>query len=530
MDKTININLGGSLFQIDDEAFKILRDYLQAINNRFRNVEGGAETIDDIELRIAEIFRSQRGLAGVITKENVEAMISIIGKPEDFDQVETEPEPKVYQNQRRRMYRNPDDTIISGVCGGLGAYLNIDPVLFRVLFVLFALFFGTGFLVYVVLWIALPPARSESQKRELYGNDYHSARSHAKQYEGKISSGSPVYNSGYNDTSKVGNAINEVFMAIGRVLFIMLRIILILIGVAFVLAGFLTIMSLVMIFVFKFPNAFTIHGVDTTLIYLPDFLNYIVNPAMVPWIIGLSIVAIGIPLLALIYWGVKMIFWFRANDGAFSLAGLVIWVMTITALAIILFNEGISFAETSKTTIETVMAESPDTLYIKTDHRISDLKYDKEVSLPDKDYEIFINDADKELYIRSYLNIIRSDDNTSSIVVKKRSAGRSEQDAMKKSEELIYNCRISGDTLLLDEYFTVPSGRKWSADNVGVNLYVPEGTILKFEGTSRNLIHSHSYNRYHDGFNSSRWDSANRYWILSDEGLEIVVKKPFKQK
>ena len=66
MDKTININLGGILFQIDEEAFRKLRDYLQSINNRFGNSQGGNETIEDIELRIAEIFQSQKGLAGVI--------------------------------------------------------------------------------------------------------------------------------------------------------------------------------------------------------------------------------------------------------------------------------------------------------------------------------------------------------------------------------------------------------------------------------------------------------------------------------
>ncbi len=82
MDKTININLGGILFQIDDEAFRILRDYLQAINNRLANIQGGNETIEDIESRIAEIFQSQKGLAGVITRENVESMIAIIGRPE----------------------------------------------------------------------------------------------------------------------------------------------------------------------------------------------------------------------------------------------------------------------------------------------------------------------------------------------------------------------------------------------------------------------------------------------------------------
>ena len=110
MDKTININLGGTLFQIDEDAFRILRDYLQAINNRFGNSQEGRETIEDIESRIAEIFQSQKGLAGVITKENVEGMISIIGKPEDFDQGESEPGAPLYSSKKRRMYRNPDDT------------------------------------------------------------------------------------------------------------------------------------------------------------------------------------------------------------------------------------------------------------------------------------------------------------------------------------------------------------------------------------------------------------------------------------
>ena len=85
MDKTIKINLGGTLFQIDEEAYKILRAYLQDITNILRNTSGAAETVEDIEIRIAEIFQSQGASAGIISKENVEAMMGIIGKPEDFD-------------------------------------------------------------------------------------------------------------------------------------------------------------------------------------------------------------------------------------------------------------------------------------------------------------------------------------------------------------------------------------------------------------------------------------------------------------
>ena len=119
-------------------------------------LKGGNETVEDIESRISEIFLSQKGIAGVITRENVEYMISVIGKPEDFESTENEEIPVDHSYTRKRLYRNPDDTIIAGVCGGIGAYLNTDPVLLRILFVFFTAFFAFGFFLYLILWIALP--------------------------------------------------------------------------------------------------------------------------------------------------------------------------------------------------------------------------------------------------------------------------------------------------------------------------------------------------------------------------------------
>ena len=518
MDKTININLGGTLFQIDEDAFLILRDYLQSINNRFRNIQGGLETIEDIESRVAEIFQSQKGLAGVITKENVEAMISIIGKPEDFDINDAEEEQQVYTSQRRRLYRNPDDTIISGVCGGLGTYLNTDPVLFRILFAISALIFGTGFFVYIVLWIAVPLAGSELQKREMAGSTYLQTRKHFK----KSSKGPQSYNTGENYSSRVESALSEILNVIGRFFYILLRIFLIITGVIFTLTGFLSILTFIMVFVFKYPGAFSTDEFDISLIYFPDFLNYIVNPTVAPWIIALTIIALVLPMLALIYWGIKMIFWFKARDGVLSLACLVIWVLSITALAIILFNEGISFAETARASSENVFPQTPDTLYVITNHKLSERNVDKELSIKEEGYSVFINERDKELYIRPYLNINNSDGNDARVEVRKRSSGRSELDALRKTEGLLYNYSISGDTLLLDEYFTITAERKWSADNVGINLYVPGGTIIKIDRAVGNLFHNRYFNRYDSDFGTSRWDSGTRTFILNEDGLESV--------
>ena len=503
MDKTIKINLGGTLFQIDEEAYKILRDYLQAIDRKFRDVPGGNETIEDIEFRIAEIFQSQKGTAGIISRENVEAMISIIGKPEDFDQEVTEGTSYHYTSGSKKLYRNPDDHVIGGVCGGIGAYADTDPVWFRLLFIVFALTFGIGIFVYLALWIALPSANTVSQKREMYGNNI----SHLRSQEEELA---PRYQS----TSKIGNATNEVFRAFGKVLFIIVRIILIIIGTALVLSGFLALLTFVMVFIFQYPGAFSADIEGMNLSYLPDFLNYVVSPVAAPWIKALITIVVTIPLLALIYGGVRLIFWFRARDGYLWLAGLVIWVMSIAALSIILFNEGVGFAESEKTTSTEYFSTVPDTLYIVSGRKFSDLPAENEISVPDEPYKILIDDNKKEIYFRAYLNISSDEDNTASVKITKRSSGRNRLDAIENSERLQYSFDVSDDTLRLDEFCTIPSDSKWSFDELFVTVYAPAGTVIYMDRTIENLFHSHD-----DDFVS---DSRKRFWRMTEDGPDYI--------
>ncbi|HNW57163.1 MAG TPA: PspC domain-containing protein [Bacteroidales bacterium] len=522
MDKTININISGTLFKIDEDAYIILRDYLQAINNRFRNTQGGPETVEDIESRIAEIFQSRKGQAGVITKVCVEEMIATIGKPEDFDQNETVTGTPVYTSQAKKMYRNPDDSIISGVCGGIGIYLNTEPVLFRILFVLFTVFFGIGFFIYIALWIALPAARTDIQKREMYGDAYNTYKSRARQ--------SDVYTaSERNSSSGIGNAFNEIFRALGKVCFIILRIFLIFIGITLVFTGFAVIVSFFMLFVFKYPGAISTGTFSQDLIYFPDLLNYIVNPSVVPWIIALSIIAILLPTIAVIYWGVKMIFWFRAKDGLLSLICFVIWVASVSALSMILFHEGISFAQTSRSSSQIFMSDTPDTLHVISGNKASDLKFDKEISFDNETHAIYINDGSKELYLRPNLYVNSSDDDAK-VEVRKRSSGHNRLDAKRKTEELQYNYSLKNDTLTLDDYFTIPSGRRWSADDVHINLNIPDGTVLEFDKNTAIICHSFCF--YDDETDSdyASDESENKWWILKNGKLRPAKNINAKQK
>ncbi len=520
MDKTIKINLGGTLFQIDEEAFKMLRRYLHEIDSRLGKTQGGAETIEDIESRIAEIFQSQKGI-GVITRENVEAMIALVGKPEDFDIGNDETranEPSYHSTVHKKLYRNPEDTIISGVCGGIGAYLNVESVWIRILFVLFACFFLVGLLVYIALWIALPYARSDGQKMEMYGNSNINTPTH-KTTNSSLSRRDFSYSASESGGSPAGNAVNEVFRAIGKVLFIILRIFLIIIGITFVITAFITLVTFIMIFFFNYPGYFSTDEFGINLFYLPDFLNYIVNPGVAPWILILTFIAVLMPMLALIYWGVRMIFWFKAKDGVVSLIGLVIWVGSLAALSFLLFSEGISYTETGRSVTNEVIENAPDELFILSGKKVTDLNYDKEISLHDEDYNIWFVDDNKGLYISSNFDVQNSDDNSVRLNIRKRSMGKSRTNAARKSEELIYNYRISGDTIILDEFFTVPSGRKWSVDEVHVQLYIPEGTVVHFDSATSDMFRHSEYHDWDSDSDDDRYIRSDRSWEMTDDGL-----------
>jgi phage shock protein PspC (stress-responsive transcriptional regulator) len=516
MDKTININLGGSLFQIEGEAFGILRDYLQAINLRFRNTRGGNETIDDIESRIAEIFHSQKGLAGVITTENVQSMISIVGKPEDFDVSSGDEEQSaIYTSSKKKLYRNPDDTVIAGVCSGLAVYFNTDPVLLRILFVLFLFFGGAGFFVYLVLWLVIPSANSPLRKKEMYGSEYSEKMANAG-----------TYSTDFNNGSHFGNGLNEVFKAFGKFFFILFRIVLAMLGVSIMLTGFLSVIAFMMIFVFHYPGAFYHHGFNFNPGSIPEFIHYVVSPAAAPWIIALTTIVFILPMLALIYWGVRMIFWFRVKDGIFNLTALLLWVIAISALSIILFNEGVSFAESASTTIRKSLPNQENVLHIVTNKESSSMAFDKEFAFDDEGYNVFLLDSSKRVYIRPKLRLGISDDNQSGIEIRRRSAGRTRSEATKKSESLLYNYRISNDTLYLDKYFSLPKGEKWTADFVTISLFLPENSKLSFDTESEKLLHNRvEIIRNENGERNYDVDYisdglSEKTWTLTTEGLE----------
>jgi len=181
MKTTITINLGGIVFHIDDDAYEMLHNYLIAVERQFSGEDERKEVMSDIESRLSELFTEILGQKrDVIMKDDVEKIFEIMGEPEDFRDDEAQKESTDSadrESKRRRMdykatkrlYRDPDNRMLGGVCGGLGAWFSTDPLLFRIIFIILFFVGSVGFWIYIILWITIPEAATTAQKLEMRG-------------------------------------------------------------------------------------------------------------------------------------------------------------------------------------------------------------------------------------------------------------------------------------------------------------------------------------------------------------------------
>jgi len=172
MKITVSINLGGYSFNIDEDAYAELKRYLKSLELHFAGEESASEILSDIETRMAELFRSKlTGYKQVITIEDVNNVIAILGNPEDISDNEgPSAKEKFASPGYHRMYRDPDHRIIGGVCAGMGAYWDIEPWIIRIIFFALAMAGGLGILIYLILYIVLPEAKTTAQKIEMKGD------------------------------------------------------------------------------------------------------------------------------------------------------------------------------------------------------------------------------------------------------------------------------------------------------------------------------------------------------------------------
>jgi phage shock protein PspC (stress-responsive transcriptional regulator) len=184
MKITVSINLGGYSFNIDEDAYAELKRYLRNLELHFAGEESSSEILSDIETRMAELFRTKlTNYKQVIDLKDVQQVITVLGTPEDISDNEgPTTRDKFSSPGYHRMYRDPDHRVIGGVCAGIAAFWNIELWVVRLIFLVLAMM-GIGILIYLILYIVLPEAKTTAEKIAMKGNpvNIHNIKDSVKQ-------------------------------------------------------------------------------------------------------------------------------------------------------------------------------------------------------------------------------------------------------------------------------------------------------------------------------------------------------------
>lgn len=365
MKKTLTVNLGGTVFNIDDDAYRLLDNYLCNLKLHFRKEAGADEIVDDIERRISELFAEKLSAGSqVITIADVEEVIARMGKPEDMGSGEESGE-NASDNKnagngngsgtwnghtsygssttRRRLYRNPDDKMLGGVVSGMAAYLGWDVTLLRLL-LLVVLICGVGTLipVYIVCWLIIPEAQTAAEKLNMRGEAV------TVENIGKtVTDGFEKVTNGVNDymksdkprtaLQKIGDMLVMVagwFLKVCLVIFaIICSPILFVFGVVFVALLFAAVMVAI--------------GGGAALISLFPMYDVVLptSPlsAIVMYIAGVLLV--GIPLVSIVWAIFRQIFNWQPMNSGLKWTLIILWIVSAACFGICFAIQGATFPE-----------------------------------------------------------------------------------------------------------------------------------------------------------------------------------------
>ena len=179
MKKTVSVNIKGISFTIEEDAYELLQDYLDRLTVTLGNQNGSKEILEDIELRIAELFNIRlKESKTVIELIDVEEILANLGNPEDFVDMEDDDEDsedkKIFEEAKKgssekRLFRDQDNAVIAGVCSGIANYFAMDVVIIRIIFFVIFFFAGFGVPLYIILWIAVPKAKNTIDRLRMRG-------------------------------------------------------------------------------------------------------------------------------------------------------------------------------------------------------------------------------------------------------------------------------------------------------------------------------------------------------------------------
>ena len=540
MNKTVTINISGIIFHIEEDAYNTLSKYLLTIKSYFSKADGGNEIMSDIEARIAEMLQSKTSaIKQVVLMSDVDFVMESMGKPEEFggdttdsnfseNQDEQTDHNTGTQNVKKRLYRDGDSKVLGGVCSGIGHYFGFDPVWLRIALALLLVFAGTGILIYIILWIAIPEAKTTAEKLAMKGekadinNISKAVKEEAEHLKKRMEKyGDEFKNMAYNNRDVPRNAvekmvdfISDVLMNVGRVLLKIIGVFLIIIGVVFFLGLFSSVFGLS--FMMDSNN-----GGDWINLFLLDGKDFYLG------IIGIAIF-VGTPVVMMIYGGIKILFKVQYTNRWVNLSAGIVWLFGFLLVLYVGFKTFSDFNKEAKIR-ENITIKPYDTIYIKMVETPIDLLEVEDASdyddtenshsnyNNDHDYMIGKNANGRYLLGHAQLDVIKSQSNSVELVIIKEAKGGDRKMASERAKNIDYKIITNDSLILCDNLFKVNNADKFRFQSVKVILKMPVGMVVYLDKTLENMLSDidNTTNTY-DG------DMINRRWIMTEKGLKCL--------
>ncbi len=486
MNKTVNINLGGMFFHIDEDAFQKLTRYFDAIKRSLSNSSGHDEIIKDIEMRVSELLNEkQKSDKHVVGLKDVDEVIAVMGQPEDYIIEDDKTNEQSYRSSTttstKKLYRDRDKGMVGGVSSGLGYYFGIDAVWFRLFFVLLVLAgFGAGFLAYIILWIVTPEASTTSEKLEMTGEPVTISNIEKKVREEFENVSEKIKNADYD---KYGNQIktgaNKIGNSFGDFIISVFKIFAKFLGILLILSG-LTVLFFLLIGIFTLGSGVFIDFPWQGFIEAGNFTDYPI------WAFGLLMFfAAGIPFFFLALLGFKLLspnMKSIGNVGKYTL--LALWLIAVSLVISIGIKQASAFAVDGRVVQkETFNLNPKDTLFIKFKHNDY---FAKNVN-DHNGFQVTQDSTGMDVIYSNEVSfkIEKTDEKLPYIQIEKEAKGKSLSEAKKRAEKIKYRYTIIGNKLIFDNYLVTDLKNKYRDQEIEITLYLPKGTLIKPDASMR---------------------------------------------
>ena len=484
MNKILNINLGGYALTMDEDAYEFLAAYLDSLKRRFAESADCDEILRDIETRMGELISAGLGVRAIVTVDDIEDAISIMGRPEDFGAEPIEASRSKGRGSeratqktepRRRLFRDPEEKVAGGVCSGIAAYFGlVDPVWIRLAFVLLSILSG-GFWItaYVVLWMIIPEAQTASDRLAMRGEPINAENIAKEVEEGLKDLGKRANELGGELSQKhgtqIGSAVNQALNALGSAFGFVAR----LIGRAG--AGFLVLVGLILLVSLLFT---WISGVFSFVALGP--MVHVFSPLEPAWnylgMVNLFFV-FGVPLLGLILVMARAVFKYRSPLWlSAGLGGL--WFANLLSL-LILGGMGIRGFS--------------DEVNIRRQFDLSGVQGDTlRVRYADDEFRFLFDGRGRAkgrvkrgdrimLPLGSTIMVTRAPGPAFRAEGKVSARGYDDEDAQRNADAVAFDLRMENGKLAVPKGFVLEPGAKWRNQQLRLEIAVPVGKYILFE-------------------------------------------------